>query len=182
MEPIYLSVKEAAAVWGINIKTIQTWINRRILVPEITAPPRNPRGHRLSIADVVVLGLLHSLFNIGVKFNDVPRLPAGSFSFDTRDFTESMEAAMHREAQRGRMIQVYLEGVDSQFQCFMHRVSQHSVIKGVATIHSHVRFFRSRDLPKVVDDLSGSTGLMGHFLVNVSAFHLYVMRRIGEVQ
>jgi hypothetical protein len=180
MDKNYLSVKEAAAIWGLSLKTVQTWINRRILVPEKTAPPRSPRGHQLSVADVVVLGLLHALFNIGVKFDDVPRLPASNFSFDTEGFSSAMNTELERQADKGRMIQTYLGLLNPRYECFMHRISWQVLAAGKGSTQSHIRFVRQERLPRILDDLTSSKGLMGHFVVNVRSIHQYVLKRIKE--
>ncbi|MGO9572073.1 MAG: hypothetical protein ACLP5H_31510 [Desulfomonilaceae bacterium] len=180
MDQMYVTVREAAAVWGLSLKTVQTWINRRILVPEVTAPPRSPRGHQLSVADVVVLGLLHALFNIGVKFDDVPRLPASNFSFDTEGFSEVMNTELERQADKGRMIQAYLELLNPRCECFMHRISWQVLAAGKESIQSHIRFVRQKNIPRILDDLMSSKGLKGHFMVNVGSIHQYVLKRIKE--
>lgn len=181
MDEMHVTVREAAAVWDLSLKTVQTWINRRILVPEMTAPPRSPRGHQLSVGDLVVLGLLHALFHIGVRFEDVPRLPASNFSFETEDFSEAMNSEMERQAQKGRMIQAYLELIKPEYNCFMHRISWQVVARGKGSIQSHIRFVRRENFQRIFGDLASAKGLMGHFVLNVGTIHQYVSRKIKEL-
>lgn len=180
MDEIYITVREAAALWGLSLKTVQTWINRRILVPELAAARRSPRGHQLSVGDVVVLGLLHALFHVGVRFDDVPRLPASNFSFEIEGFSEAMNVEMERQAQKGRMIQAYLRLIKPEYNCFMHRISWQVVTKGKGSVQSHVRFVHQKNVQTIFADLASSKGLMGHFLLNVGALHQYVTRKIKE--
>jgi hypothetical protein len=180
MEKMYITVREAAAVWGLSLKTVQTWINRRILVPETTAPRRSPRGHQLSVADVVVLGLLHALFHIGVRFDDVPRLPASNFSFGTEGFSEAMNSELERQGRKGRMIQAYLELITPEYECFLHRISWQVMAAGKGSIESHIRFVRHDNMQRVFEDLASAKGLMGHFVLNVGSIHQYVSGRIKE--
>jgi hypothetical protein len=97
-------------------RTIQLWIEKGIFMPEtyVPKPSGRSRGCRLSVADMVTIGILHSLFALGATFHEIQ---------DSREIIQ--ENPMHFEGlgfgwtpykqdefmAQGRPIQRYLEQI-----------------------------------------------------------------------
>jgi hypothetical protein len=151
-EPI-CTIREAATILSfgeckIPVTTIQTWQRQGAFNPVAPAKPRDPRGSRLSLSDLVVLLLLHCLFSVGIRFEELRegqlkqflQYPSPSDKLDsssqlffkgsgtsiqftgTEKFTAKERLALSREIElRRRPIQTYFE--ISEYRCFVHAFS-----------------------------------------------------------
>jgi hypothetical protein len=176
----YLSVKQCANVLGLNIKTIQTWLNRRILVPEQVAKRRDPVGHQLSISDVVTVWILHVLFSHGAKFQHMSRLHAGSFTFHTQDFSTEPLRQLNLAEEKSRHIQTYLELIDPPFLAYMLRVDRQMVLGEDPIKDGHIFFYPESKIEEIFERVMTTTGLTSHLILNVGAIHRYISCKIKE--
>jgi hypothetical protein len=181
---VLISIKDAATlVFGthpnrIPRSTIQTWIQRGIIMPEQPVPHRDPRGCRLSISDLVVLSLLRAFMSVGLQFNTL------LFGGQRQDFLEfeairtkkAFEAVMQElDKERGRSMQVWLEMNDF---CAVVRISW----RGDNPSYPHYKFYRY-DSPALAEDFD--TVRQGEYLpprifIDAGAHHSFVVKRLVE--
>jgi hypothetical protein len=99
----------------IPVTTIQTWIRRGIFIPKEQAMPRDPRGSRLDISDLVTLLLLRSFSCCGVGWESL--LPE-KLSFADGLMAKDELKQLQYSKNAGRPVQWYLD----RFDCQVHSV------------------------------------------------------------
>lgn len=64
---------EAAAILGINPRTILSWTEKGLIVPEIENPQGQGKKPRYSVTNLVEIALIKELLRVGVRISEIRR-------------------------------------------------------------------------------------------------------------
>jgi len=109
----YMSIRETSKYIYPFIRpgTIFSWMTAGVFRPEIYVGPPAGRGQgcKLSHSDLVTVGILHSLFGLGIKFKDLFR--TGIFDFTFADGLQYV-TNIWKEIEGQRPVQRQIEGYE----------------------------------------------------------------------
>ena len=141
-----------------NDATIHQWMSKGVFRPLIyVPPPAGPgRGCELDFADLVTVGVLHSLFSFGVRFNQM-RLGSRDFPVDYVVFAEPKKETHRPSFKRataqgevdeqkgillGRLIQAFLSKYN--YEVLVHFAPHHATLDD-RILQSIITFFPMSD-------------------------------------
>jgi hypothetical protein len=174
----------------INDATIHSWMAKGVFHPYIyEPPPTGPgRGCKLDVADLVTIGVLHSLLKFGVTFKELKK--SDLTTSDTLNFMEPIKKPLisFAEIAEGmvpinkseRKIQTYLEKHQFKVWVTWSPIMETSMFGGKTNF---ISFFphKDRGLWKdcVKDMEDRDYPALGHVIINCQTWHVYVNDRLG---
>ena len=116
MNNVSLTIRQAVKTVfpQINDATIHSWMSKGVFRPYIyVPPPTGPgRGCMLNMADLVTIGVIHSLLRFGIKFNDLTKSNFAFFDLESNKicwtFAELYELSVG-VTKAERKVQFFLE-------------------------------------------------------------------------
>jgi len=185
-----LSVREATRYVYPNIRnrTIYNWIEQGIFTPcvNVRTPAGPGQGTRLDRADLVTLGILHSMFTLGIRFshfqphdstgpllmvNFLQGLPPLGFGGLEESLCFSLGS---------RHIQKFLTEFDCKVYTYLQLYHANNKEQQIAaTIHfwPHALNKITIDFVRWIED-SGKTPRVGHVILNIEEWAIYVQQMI----
>lgn len=96
-----LTIRQASKALGLPVGTIHSWLAKGVFVPFQPAEPRDPKGSRLDIGDLVWLSVLMALFSLGLRINDL--LPH-ELALDTEGLPDIVGAFISNNPRRPQLL------------------------------------------------------------------------------
>jgi hypothetical protein len=158
---------------GLDSSTIRHWMRRGVFTPYRVE--RGRVGSVLDLNDCVAVGILHSLFTFGARFEDLQPSSLGYVGPD--GLMDPADESRLRGDRRG--VQAYLERTNCEcFVYFMPRAGK-TILSSDAGIPALTVFLPNQELDRYLERIRGRHGVIGHAFVNVAEWHAAVRRAFG---